>query len=155
VDAPARRWAWTIVEPEQEVECDQEERWCFAWPQDVEIYQVWEAATDPTTAPRFLLEVPLRRESDGVPRFEHGVIVQRGWTTDGVSAALEHWAAMHAGREDLHFFWDDIADPLAPHPRHDFVLTDDTDSPLLRRLREAVDRDGETADILGRILDEL
>ena len=151
-DAPARRWAWTIVGPDDVDECDPEELWCFSWPPDLDVCEVWEAPLPPHTAQQFTLELALRRdETDpGELALAHEeMIVHPGWTSDAVSAALNHWATVHAGRDDLHFFWDDLVGSST------FAAIEYSDSLLLRSVREQMEEGHEPAAILRRILDEL
>jgi len=150
-EAPAPRWAWTIVGPDQVDELDPEELWCFAWPPDVDVHEVWETPLPPHTAQQFVLEVALSRDNEPteLSPSQQGLVVHPGWTSDAVSAALMNWATVHAGRDDLHFFWDDIVGSLA------FAAVEHSDSPLLRYLHDAIEEDAESSSILRRILHNL
>lgn len=153
VDAPGRRWAWTIVGPDDAAdECDPEETWSFQWPHDLDVVEIWETPLPPLTAQQFMLELALRRaetDSSELALAREEMIVHPGWSSDAVSAALKNWSHVHAGRSDLHFFWDDITETSAL-----VAAVEHSDSPLLRHLRAAIEEDAEPKVILRRILDE-
>jgi len=152
VDAPGRRWAWTIVGPDEVDECDPEELWCFAWPHDVDVCEIWETPLPPLTAQQFVLELALRHDEDDpieLALAQEGMIVHHAWTSDAVSAALKNWSSVHAGRGDLHFFWDDITESASL-----VASVEASDSSLLRHLHELIEEDAEPKAILRRILDE-
>ncbi len=126
-DAPDWNWAWTITGPDDPDEGDPEQQlWCFAWPYDLDVYEVWKDPTPPAIMPGQVCQVPvaggrrlpspaLRSLEDEADQVGHGMIVVGGWTTRTITAALEHWTAVNAGRGDLRFHWDQGAGSSETH----------------------------------------
>jgi len=120
-DAPDTSWAWTILGPDDPDECDPEQLWCFSWPYDLDVYELWEAPTPPRIMPRLLHEVPIARGRslpDRVDRAlraaadqpDRDMAVFGGWSVDALGDALHDWTTRNADRGDLRFRWDPSAE---------------------------------------------
>lgn len=127
---PGMGWVWTICAfetPDDEATDGDDEAdddgpiaaWNIAWPHDLDVHGVW-----PPDEPWYVNEwvaprgAPLPKAIAAMyenfpANFGGEHIVRVGWSAAAVTEAVAAWAAVRAGRADLHFEWDADAGPSA------------------------------------------
>jgi hypothetical protein len=120
--APPMGWAWTIVGHDDPDGTDPQNSWCFQWPYDLDIYEVWESQAPPRIMPKLILEIPARHHRPLPPgveralamsaaRADRSIVDVGGWSVATITAGLTLWTALIAGRGDLQLRWDADAGP--------------------------------------------
>lgn len=123
-------WSWTITWADLDDVVEdggyRPDAWEFQWPPDLCIYRVWEHDWDwgdEFVGPD-ILSIPVelgaglteeqaealnQAQANSSP--DAAVYGIPGWSPAAISAALEFWAEVYAGRDDLTFRWDTDGPP--------------------------------------------